>query len=509
MAVFRDETATHASGELSRAPRGRQRWWALGLIALYGTFLVCTNPLVTVFDDEAGFVLVAHENITESLAAFAAGNPRHMHPPLSDIVLHLWLRAAGESLGLVRLPFIVCYCLSLWIVSETAGYLWRKRRTALLIGIAWPLGYFMGRPAGWYSLTVLEIASLTWLYCRWSVTTRTRDLVWFGVSALLLIYTNYLGWVFLAVLCVDLLATGKQRLRGPFVTVIALLVIAFVPLVWAFSPLVYSAIALPEQSKLETILQGAYLADALMSSEIVAPWTWLGMIAVVAEIGLFWLCIKRRESRWVLLWLAAAFILSMFAGVLTGKRIVVFGPWLLLLLTRAVSLPNSAKAITLVGLIFGIGWLGIATGGYPGTYRYIEPWRDVTTEVVKISRPGDLIISSHSSFYFYLSYVSHWKGTQDYQAGPFVAAGRTLSRLEQWKRPLSTPPRMIYVRSNTMPWDPESEGKLLEYAAKNFRLTKEMRFMQDTGATIKHRFFPNVHQPDWRIEIQVWSRRGA
>jgi hypothetical protein len=156
--------------------------------------------------------------------------------------------------------------------------------------------------------------------------------------------------------------------------------------------------------------------------------------------------------------------------------------------------------------MFAIDWLGIAIGHYPGTYRYIEPWREVTEEVAKIS--NDVIISSHPSFYFYLSYLSGWKGTQQYHAGPFTATGRSFSRLEQWKCPSSVPIRIIYVRSNTMPWDPELEPKLLDYAAKNLRLTKEMRFMRDTSATLKHRVFPDVHQPEWRIEIQVWSREG-
>jgi hypothetical protein len=280
--------------------------------------LLGTSQLVTLFEDEAGFILAARRNLAESLGAFAVGNPDHMHPPFPDIILHLWLRAAGVDPALIRIPFIACYCLGLWMISDTAERLWNKGWTALFIGIASPFGYFMGHAAGWYSLTFLEIAILTWLYFRWRAATRRTNLTLLGVCALLLIYTNYLGWVFIAVLYLDLIATDKNGATRSFLAMIAGLAIAYLPLVPAFVPLVHSTIASARGSILETISHGVYLTYSLMSSEMIAPWSWPGVISAFLGIVVLFACAKQRESRRFLLWLVGSLGVSLCTGGTDG-----------------------------------------------------------------------------------------------------------------------------------------------------------------------------------------------
>jgi hypothetical protein len=495
----------HALSISYQGAQARQRWWAAGVLALYGLFLFFTDPLVTVFDDEAGFVLVARKGVGQLLAAFVSGNPDHQHPPLPDILLHFWLRLAGTHLVLVRVPSIVCYCLALWIIAETADLLWRRRWVALIIGVAWPIGYCLGRAAGWYTVSVLELAALTWLYFRWRET--EAHFWWLAACSLMLVYTNYFGWVFLGVLFADLVVVrASRRSIGLFAAMLGVLAVASAPLFLAFSTLIDSTVtAVPHQPLLEKAVHGAYLIYSLLAGEMTAPWSWPGVIAAAAGLGLLWFYGREPESRRLLLWFAASFLVGASLGALTGKRTIMFAPWFLLLLVSAVRPASAAKTAVLVGLTFALGWLGIATGIYPATYRYIEPWRDVTSQVLEMSKPGDVIVSSHNSFYFYLSYLSGWEATK-YPLDLFTTAGRTFSRLDTWERSAPGAEKLIYVRSNLMPWNPETEKDLFDYAARHFRLIRDWHVVEDRSAGIKHYFFPEVRQPEWRIEVLVWNK---
>jgi hypothetical protein len=165
-------------------------------------------------------------------------------------------------------------------------------------------------------------------------------------------------------------------------------------------------------------------------------------------------------------------------------------------------------APVLVAVAFGMGWLGVATGRFAGTHRYTEPWPEVATRVVELSRPGDVILCNHPSFYFYLSYLFPWDGPRRVPSMPIRVAGRTLAPLYRWRMGApETGGRFLYVRTALMPWGVPDETDFLQYAAKNLRLAKELRYDRDRGAGWKNRWFPEARQPEWRIRIEVWEKR--
>ena len=476
-------------------------------VCLYGLFLMLTNPFVTVFEDEANFVASARRSVAATVGLFSSGPGDFAHPPLFDIFLHFWLRLTGESFALLRLPSIFLYCLALWFTADVAELLWRKRWTALAVGIAWPAGYFLSRPAGWYALSMLELAALTLCYFRWRQSGRPTQLVGLTVWALLLVYTNYFGWVFIAVLGADLLFTrAGGRALAQFLTVAGIVALLFAPL---GRLLVLKAnTQIRPETALATIAQGLYLTHSLVASEMAAPWTWPGAMALAAEAGLLWLGWRKKECRRLLLWLLFPLAIGLSQpGIFTGLRICLLGPWLLLLLTAVVGLEHRRTAAVLVAVAFGSGWLGVVTGRYMGTHRYTEPWREVVEQVIKVSQPGDMIVCVHPSFFFYASYRLPWGAARTVPAGLVPARGRLFVPLLGWQEGVEQmPARVIYVRTTVMWRDAWVEQGLLDYLGRNLRLIQDLKFDRDRSAALKQRWFPNASQPEWRIEVETWGR---
>jgi hypothetical protein len=195
----------------------------------------------------------------------------------------------------------------------------------------------------------------------------------------------------------------------------------------------------------------------------------------------------------------------LLSAVLSGKRLALFGPWLLLFLTATVGLDRGRITASLAALAFAMGWLGVVTGRYKGTHRYTEPWREAAIRAVQISTEGDTILCSHPSFYFYLSYAVPWPRERALPWEPFLTEGRTFVPVENW-RAAAGAARLIYVRTVLMPRVAPYEEELLAHLSRAFRPTEELRYEQDAAAPLKRRFFPGVPQPEWRIRIQVWER---
>src|SRR5262249_36422208 len=160
-----------------------------------------------------------------------------------------------------------------------AYLLWDRRWTALALGMAWPAGYFLGRPAGWYSLSMLEGAGLAWCYILWRTTGRVAHLAALTLCAVLLVYTNYFGWGFLMVLSLDLWLSRPVRRLKDLLIAAGVVVLAFFPLI----PDLLGRISTDVSTRgfgPAAIARAAYLAHSLLASELAAPWTWPGVVAV-------------------------------------------------------------------------------------------------------------------------------------------------------------------------------------------------------------------------------------
>jgi len=479
------------------------------VLAAYGFFLFLTNPRVTVFEDEAKYIAAAHRSAGEILASFTAGGRGDFaHPPLPDLLLHGWLRSTGGALPLLRVPSIVLYCLALWLLAETAYLRWDRRWTAVWLGVAWPAGFLLGRPAGWYALAALALAAMHWSSVRWRLTRDNWALAALTLSAALLVHTSYFGWVFVAATGIELAAGGAERRhRLQLAAAAALVAAAFAPLVPAVlgrAPTEIRGYGNPASLLARTL----YLAYSLLPGELAAPWTWPGVVAALAGLALVWLSLRTPESRRALLAVAAPFAIAAAAGLLAGARLILFVPGALLFLASTIAHARARLPALLAGVTFAMGWLGILTRAYPATHRYTEPWPRVAAEVVSRSRPGDVILASHPSFYFYLGemFPSDVSRRMAHVPAPHRTAGRTFAPIHLWREAVDAPSdQIVYVRSTLMPLEGRSETNFLAYAEGNLRLVSRSRFARDPGAALKRRFFPDTFQPEWRIEIQVWS----
>ncbi|MBI3696358.1 MAG: hypothetical protein HY238_16160 [Acidobacteria bacterium] len=488
-------------------PAGRDRRLAAGLLILYGIFLLWTNSRVTVFDDEALMVGLAHKSVRDLVTSAVSGAGEFHHPPLSELVLHFWLRLTGGSLALLRVPSIGFYCVALWMVAETAQLLWGGRWMALALAVAWPSGYFLGRPAGWYALTMLEISGLAWCYVLWRSSGRLLHLAGFTAWAILLVYTNHFGWVFVAALGADLciFERPEKRRLGLFFGAVGIVGLAYAPLVLELWGKLSREVG-PRGALLPALARGLYMAHSLLPSEMAAPWTWPGMVAAAGAAGLLWLGWRDAASRRSLLWLAAPLVIGLGTGIMTGVRLSLFGPWLLLFLSSLLRSSGRGPAGALVAAVFAMGWLGIVTGRYQGTHRYSEPWPEAVNRVMEWSQPGDVIICNHPSFYFYVSQFSQGQAEPTVPSNPVSRAGRTFVSIYGWRRAEPGPSgRILYVATTKLAYALASEQDFLAYASAHLRLDRESRMDPDRSAPLKHYWFPGVPQPEWRIRIQLWT----
>src|SRR5262245_44229174 len=86
------------SGDTDRVI-GEAGWKRLAtalLLVVYGGFLVATESRLTVFEDEASIIfLAASQTPGQTIGTFLRGSGQHEHPPLYDLLLHVWLQVTN------------------------------------------------------------------------------------------------------------------------------------------------------------------------------------------------------------------------------------------------------------------------------------------------------------------------------------------------------------------------------------------------------------------------------
>jgi hypothetical protein len=112
---------TEPSPPKSSIPRqlGRETGIAIVLLA-FGAILMASNRWFTPVDDEVAIIDVAATPALATMKLFLGGGRQHAHPPLSDPILHEWLRRTDGNIHLLRVPSILFYLLGAWFLAQAA-----------------------------------------------------------------------------------------------------------------------------------------------------------------------------------------------------------------------------------------------------------------------------------------------------------------------------------------------------------------------------------------------------
>jgi hypothetical protein len=194
---------------------------------------VGTDRWFSILEDETTIVSSAEQQPAETMALFSHGAGQHEHPPLSDILLHYWLDIGGAAQWSLRLPSVVLFLCGLLVLALSARTLGGDAgfHAMLWLGLLWPFGFHFGRLAGWYSFCFFLVAVLTFIYLRFVARPTWARMAAMIVVSILLVYSNYYGWVLVGCLVFDMAAFRRNEIARKYPLALCL----FLPL--AYSPL--------------------------------------------------------------------------------------------------------------------------------------------------------------------------------------------------------------------------------------------------------------------------------
>ena len=189
-------------------------------------------------------------------------------------------------------------------------------------------------------------------------------------------------------------------------------------------------------------------------------------------------------------------------------------PWVLLPVGVAIETAKPrwatfglAAALLAIG---ATGWYGIYSRRYYSAPRFIEPWQEVAVDSAAKIRDGATVIADHPSFLFYLTYFLHvpqqsgpWKfeglvttlvsSTQVYSPEEWIVAGHPTSG------------KMILIRGGRDSGGSEPIDEAAQRLDQSCGSISSRLRMRDEGYAWKQRFFPQLGEPQWRIEIREYD----
>jgi hypothetical protein len=214
----------------SEAPARREGIALCLLVAAYVSIRLWNLTTFCLDSDEIFSLLCARFNLGHLLHAVSVDV---VHPPLSYLLLWLWIRIGGESLVWMRLlPFAISVL--------ALGPVWIFFRQLELSPPAWIIALgllaindyqvFHARYVRMYALLfLLSITSVVVFNTLLAGVTKRRTVALTAVN-LLLVYTHYYGWMVVAVEGLYLLLLDRRKLK-PFLLGTLLIAILFAP--WA------------------------------------------------------------------------------------------------------------------------------------------------------------------------------------------------------------------------------------------------------------------------------------
>lgn len=488
-------------------------------LLVLGAVLLVSNRWYAPVDDEIAIIDVAATPALATMKLFLGGGRQHAHPPLSDLILHEWLRLTDGNIHLLRLPSIVFYLLGVWFLAQAARRMAgeRARVCTLILLLLWPYGFHFGRLAGWYSFTFLLMALLTLSYLRYVEHQSPKTWMPIVLCALALVYTNYYGWAVLGCLGLDLLLQFKWSGRAwlLLVATATFLMVATAPIMSALVMEVRGAEDhVPLSSAIATRVYDLY---CVFVSESVAPWFWaLGIAAAVAIAGALLLVFVYGEvpSRRFLMYFAALLATMTFMQIASTRRMMMLSPWLMLSIgtTLATATLPSARRLLVSALVLAgaIGWYGIFSRKLNEAPHWIEPWDLVAQQAAEVAGNGGMVIGNNPSLFFYLTYLlpSTNPMTNRYYAGllPTSLHAPNIYTPQQWISAGAPVKQTVQVVDGLSYWVPgPSMEEIRASLSSRCTMASEEDLARDTGAKWKQKYQPASGQREWRIIVVTYG----
>ena len=372
--------------------------------------------------DEFVNVLIERQTWSEMMTSLQLG--ADLHPPVTHVIMNVWMRLVGESEWTVRFPWGVAGILNVALTFRLAAMLFSDRIgviSALLL-LSAPTYLLYMRFEKYYALTItLSLLFLIASVALWKSPSRW-NLAKYVLTLTALLYTDYLAPLFLVLsLNVALLLLGRQRRRlVAFLGGQAISAVLFVP--WLAIMLAQASIlkggapADLGRSGLGMLIAILYWPFSIGVGETVFPWQISGIVgtlivAIFAIAGAI-VCIKRKSSNSgragpiLLLTLAlslasAAWLTSwIFASVpfiaFPNHTLFLAPLFAMLLAIGAVALPKYGS-MTLLTLLLVARLIGVSNYFTATNYHnpiYAVPMREITTSLLSDTSAEDAWVAN-------------------------------------------------------------------------------------------------------------------
>lgn len=494
----------------------RPTTWMFSTVLILGASFAAfalSDSNFTFLEDETAIVNAARKPAIETLRLFWSGVGEHEHPPLSDILLHFWLPVAGRSRWLLRMPSVLFFLGGLLIfaaasvrISGRGAYL-----PVIAIGVLSPFFFHFARLAGWYAFSFFLVAALTLAWLRFVERPAVLRLSCVAALSVLLVYTNYYGWLLVACLVVlDALFVipGKALLAST--TTLGAMVVCYVPLWRSF---LHEALRGPRSGAIYSkVALAAYNLYVLFVSESVAPWFWYislpAVIAIAASLVLLFRSVG-PHPRLFLLYFAVAFCGLAALGKLDTKRLLFISGWLIMAFGAALANAPQANSRRwlMPTLLFtaAIGWIGIVNRHWYAAPHFLEPWRALAEQGAQNVQEGSLIVTNSPALQFYLNYALAEKGllTRPFRPG-WVDDPRVFS-VQRWLAAAPAGRHTVLVVAGVNQRLNRQTGELERSLQSTCSMTESSHLLPDSGSALKEALFPQFREPAFRISLEKFT----
>lgn len=496
----------------------RSRFATPVVIAVYLVVMLLTNTRFTLLDDEASSIAIAGRPIIPTLQLFFSGQGMaEEHPPGSNMLLHLWLLATHYSFFLLRAFANLFFIAAVIFLAKSAEKIAGPRAywAVLAVAFLWPFAFQYGRIAGWYCVSMFFLCFITWAYLCLLDDRGSGAWIAFTVSSVLLVWTNYFGFVFLFLLLADFFLFHRGlAYRRVIPLLVAMSVIAL-----AFFPLLINALrnlaahAAPLVSRLDwknEFAVFAYPSFAIFASAAVAPWflplSLPVFAAVLVLVSAIWLSPGRR---WLIYFLICMAVLQI-SGQMDIKRVLFLLPWLFLAMGLSICAAGARHprlAAGALAVVVACGWAGILSGRHYATTNLYEPWHKVAQVVARDARAGATIVSENPTFFSYLDYQLGLQAETKSADGSYL--GEALYRAHRYTifMPDADSPELHSLRGRVVyvigTGDPTAQSALNDQLRSRCTRLGEYHAAPDPAALWKLRFANNVPVLRFRTEV-IW-----